>query len=729
MPEGATVVVGNYTFTISYQGGNNDQSVVLTEQSAPPVNYPVANDIQVSMGQGQTATIDLVGNSYISNGATLTASIVTQPSFGSVSFNAGNGLWDYTPASASYTGPDSFTYQVSTSGGQKSNVAVVSIEVNPVNQAPRGTSNTVTTDENAPYTFSEADFGFSDPNKPPANFLAVKIASLPAAGSLTDDGVAVSLDQFVSVADIDNGNLVFTPGPDEFGASYASFDFAVQDDGSTAYNGQTIDPNPKTMTVDVLFVNQGPVGADNTVTTLENIPYAFAAADFGFSDPTNKPPFIFSGVVITTLPAVGTLTDNGSDVTAGSFVSVSDINNDLLVYTPPSDTSGDPYDSFTFQVRDDGGTANGGTDTDPIPKTMTIDVTLVAQQSSTSGSSSPSSPSLGQLVTITATVAAVPPGAATPTGSVDFTDTTTGNDLGTSPLIGGSAQVTTNELALGNNSITLTYSGDATFATSATTITITTVVADYVMSGSANGALSLSGSASIDIPGVLEVNSGSSTALSLAGTASVAASSIQIVGGYHNTGSGGITPTPTPAPSVADPLAYLPVPSASTNPSTTGLMTYGAVVYSSGSHTLYPGIYSEILLEGSASATLMPGLYVIQGGGVTVEGSASITGSGVVFYNTSNPTTGAFGSFLLMSTSTLSAPTSGTYAGVLLFQDRSDTKADEILAGTGNSSAAFNLSGTVYAFEAPLTISAHVAIAVDVNTLTLGGTAVLQALA
>ena len=139
-------------------------------------------------------------------------------------------------------------------------------------------------------------------------------------------------------------------------------------------------------------------------------------------------------------------------------------------------------------------------------------------------------------------------------------------------------------------------------------------------------------------------------------------------------------------------------------------MSYGAAVYLSGSHALNPGIYSEILLEGTASATLKAGLYIIQGGGVIVEGSASITGSGVVFYNTRNPTTGAFGSFLLMSSSTLSAPTTGTYAGILLFQDRSDTKADEILAGTSSSNAAFNLSGTVYAFAAPLTIAPRLAL-------------------
>ena len=190
----------------------------------------------------------------------LTASIVTPPTHGSVAYNAVTGLFDYTPSDA-YTGPDSFTYQAS-DGMRQSNIALVAIEVNPVNQAPSGTSNTVTLDENSLLPFSEADFGFSDPNMPPGNFQAVEITSLPAAGSLTDDGVAVAVGQFVSVADIDSGNLVFTPAAYAYGSPYASFDFAVEDDGSTAYGGQTIDPSPKTMTMKVLYVNQGPVGAD-----------------------------------------------------------------------------------------------------------------------------------------------------------------------------------------------------------------------------------------------------------------------------------------------------------------------------------------------------------------------------------------------------------------------------------------------------------------------------------
>ena len=37
--------------------------------------------------------------------------------------------------------------------------------------------------------------------------------------------------------------------------------------------------------------------------------------------------------------------------------------------------SGANYSHFTFQVQDDGGTANGGIDTDPTPRTMTVSIT------------------------------------------------------------------------------------------------------------------------------------------------------------------------------------------------------------------------------------------------------------------------------------------------------------------------------------------------------------------
>ena len=62
----------------------------------------------------------------------------------------------------------------------------ITVNVTAVNDAPAGTDKTVTTNEDTAYIFSAADFGFSDPNDSPANaLLAVKITTLPAAGSLT----------------------------------------------------------------------------------------------------------------------------------------------------------------------------------------------------------------------------------------------------------------------------------------------------------------------------------------------------------------------------------------------------------------------------------------------------------------------------------------------------------------------------------------------------------------
>ena len=49
----------------------------------------------------------------------------------------------------------------------------------------------------------------------------------------------------------------------------------------------------------------------------------------------------------------------------------------LLVFAPDADENGDDYATFEFAVQDDGGTANGGVDTDPFANTITIDVTAV----------------------------------------------------------------------------------------------------------------------------------------------------------------------------------------------------------------------------------------------------------------------------------------------------------------------------------------------------------------
>ncbi|MCX7055618.1 MAG: VCBS domain-containing protein, partial [Proteobacteria bacterium] len=122
-----------------------------------------------------------------------------------------------------------------------------------------------------------------------------------------------------------------------------------------------------------------------TITTAEDSTYVLTAADFGFSD-ANDTGHSLNRVEITTVPAAGTLTLNGSAVTAGAFVSVADITGGKLIYTPAGNANGTAYASFSFQVEDDGGTASGGVDLDQSANTLIFNVTAVNDAPVASGS-------------------------------------------------------------------------------------------------------------------------------------------------------------------------------------------------------------------------------------------------------------------------------------------------------------------------------------------------------
>ena len=161
-----------------------------------------------------------------------------------------------------------------------SNIATVNVTVNRVNDAPQGTNNAVTTLENANYTFKASDFGFTNPSDtPPDSLLAVKITTLPAAGSLTDNGTALKAGDFVSATDINAGNLLFVPANNTSGTVYTSFTFQVEDNGGTANGGVDLDPTPRTMTVNVTHTKPPVLVAisDQTVTELETLSFTAAA--------------------------------------------------------------------------------------------------------------------------------------------------------------------------------------------------------------------------------------------------------------------------------------------------------------------------------------------------------------------------------------------------------------------------------------------------------------------
>ncbi|MEJ1970315.1 MAG: DUF4347 domain-containing protein [Rhizomicrobium sp.] len=333
------------------------------------------------------------------------------------------------------------------------------VTVATVNDPPTGTSSTITTLEDTSHVFGTAEFGFSDPTDNGANtLLAVKIVTLPSAGTLTDNGVAVTAGQFIPVADIAGGLLAFTPAANANGTGYASFTFQVQDNGGTANGGGDLDPTPKTITVDVTPVNDAPTGTSATVTTLEDTAHAFSAAEFGFSDPADSPANTLLAVKIVTLPSAGTLTDNGVAVTAGQFIPVADIAGGHLVFTPAANANGTGYASFTFQVQDNGGTANGGSDLDPVPKTITVDVTPVNDAPVLAGA--------GNTIGYTEQAAAVALDPAITVGDVDNTTLASATVTISAGLqAGDTLHLDSNPATMGN--IAASYSGGVLTLTSA----------------------------------------------------------------------------------------------------------------------------------------------------------------------------------------------------------------------------------------------------------------------
>ena len=91
------------------------------------------------------------------------------------------------------------------------------------------------------------------------------------------------------------------------------------------------------------------------------------------------------------------------------------------------------------------------------------------------------------------------------------------------------------------------------------------------------------------------------------------------------------------------------------------------------SKTIQPGIYSSISVSGNAKLTMATGIYIIEGGGFSVSGNASVTGSGVMIVNAGSNypgTGGTYGSISLggNGTCSLSPMMSGPYAGIVFFQ-------------------------------------------------------------
>jgi hypothetical protein len=240
----------------------------------------------------------------------------------------------------------------------------------------------------------------------------------------------------------------------------------------------------------------------------------------------------------------------------------------------------------------------------------------------------------------------------------------------------------------------------------------------YVMSPTGT-AVTNSGGALLQSSCGVYVNSNSSAAVLLSGTTRINATdgaSVNIVGGWLKSGSATITPAPNlGATPQTDPFASLAPP-------TVGACTSGGVTLSgSDTRTLNPGVYcGAITMSGSSSLTFNPGLYVLKGG-INMSGPTSISGTGVTLFNLT-------GGITLSGTAgiNLTAPATGAYAGIVIFQDRGNTSGMTLSGGSTQT-----VTGVVYTLHGPLTYSGGsgtnaVSTTIVVNVLTFSGNSYIK---
>lgn len=152
-------------------------------------------------------------------------------------------------------------------------------------------------------------------------------------------------------------------------------------------------------------------------------------------------------------------------------------------------------------------------------------------------------------------------------------------------------------------------------------------------------------------------------------------------------------------------------PLSSLSPPTSGTIvgrspTYYDMNSKPANNTLSPGIYCGGLTIGNTNGTIFtfsPGVYIMAGGGLTLESQATVSGTGVTFYNTSSTGWGCSSSYSYKPvtisgqvSATLSAPTSGAFNGILFFGNRTGCSTAGSCVDQINGESTAILNGALY---------------------------------
>jgi hypothetical protein len=161
----------------------------------------------------------------------------------------------------------------------------------------------------------------------------------------------------------------------------------------------------------------------------------------------------------------------------------------------------------------------------------------------------------------------------------------------------------------------------------------------------------------------------------------------------------------------------------------------------SGTATLNPGVYcGGIEINYGANVTFNPGTYILTSAtnasgtsyGLTANIGALATGNGITFYNTvtSGKTAGPiqfnYSSFAAGNGINFTAPATGTYEGILFFQDSANTTQAQIIGSSSFNTVLqgayyFPKAKVVFALDGPIKYNILDAYQIEFAALTFAG--------
>ncbi|MBM3566498.1 MAG: pilus assembly protein [Alphaproteobacteria bacterium] len=230
------------------------------------------------------------------------------------------------------------------------------------------------------------------------------------------------------------------------------------------------------------------------------------------------------------------------------------------------------------------------------------------------------------------------------------------------------------------------------------------------LSPTSASTLGLLGTADVNMSGCgMAVNSNDSTAFSMVGSSALSGPFVRVTGGSDiSNNASNSAPVTNNSPSTLDPYSTISATASGSCITSGTLGTYvsgsgGNTSYTAaqgvkingGTYTMQPGRYCNgFSTVSDANVTMAPGTYYIDGGSFSLSAQTQISGTGVTIVLTGSGSD--YATMDIQSANTvvdISAPTSGTYQGLVVVQDRNAPEGNNNVI-TGGSSTNFN--GTMY---------------------------------